>query len=607
MEAFIYRNNSDTLTDNNFIRIKLEGTGKNKFGIGASVRMYYEDNVVFQELIPSRGFQSSMDYVMTIGLGQSNTLDSLRVIWPDDKTQKLETVQANQLLTLKQADAMELFIPPKKELKKTLLTELNQNKLKPHKENNYQDFDYEGLISKLISQEGPALAIGDVNGDGNEDIFIGGAKDDSGKLYLNKGGGRLSDLSQKDFFNDSYLEDTAAAFLDFDADGDQDLMVGSGGNQTGEEQTYGLRLYVNDGRGNFSKLRQQLPSTYNNISVIAPYDFDQDGDIDVFVGSRSVVGTYGVDPDHLFLENNGDGTFINSTEKLAYNLKDAGMITDAKWEDIDGDGKKDLITVSDWGTPKIYRNSGRRLGKMTSSLDSLSGWWNTLEAADLDKDGDIDLILGNQGSNVPYKASKENPMKLWINDYDNNGTLEQIVSRNYDGKDYPLHQKQEMTMQIVSLKKQNLKASEYAVRTVSELFPASVFENTIIKQANTMESVIAINEGNGKFTIKILPNRVQLSCVCGISCTDVNNDGHLDLIMGGNNYEFKPQYSRLDASYGNVLLGDGNLNFDWQNYDTSGFFVKGEIKHLEQFKDKDGNTYIIAAINDNEPKIFSLQ
>jgi hypothetical protein len=373
-----------------------------------------------------------------------------------------------------------------------------------------------------------------------------------------------------------------------------------------ESKTYRVRLYLNDGSGKFLKVAQDLPSAFDNISVIAPHDFDGDGDTDVLVGSRSVVGIYGVDPEHLFLENRGDGTFADATERYAYDLKDAGMMTDALWADMNGDGKKDLITVSEWGRPNIYKNSGRRLGRLSTSLDSLYGWWNALEAADLDNDGDTDLILGNQGSNVPYKASVENPMKLWINDYDNNGTLEQIVTRNVDGKYYPIHQKKELTEQIVSLKKQSLKGSEYAKKTVDELFPESVFENTIIKQANTMESVIAINEGGGKFSIKKLPARVQLSCICGITCADVDQDGNLDLIMGGNNFEFKPQYSRLDASYGNVLLGDGNLNFAWQDYNESGFFIKGEIKHLKQFKDKDGKTFLIAAVNDGEPGIFEL-
>jgi len=603
MPAFIYENKTDELTDNHYIRLNFEGKGKNPFAVGASIKIYYADNVVFQELIPSRGFQSSMDYVMAIGLGQNPTIDSLRIIWPDDFTQKLTDIEADQTLTLRRSEASEKYSLPKKKARNKPLREMDGAGLIAHKEDAYRDFDHEGLISKMVSQEGPALAIGDVNGDGNEDIFLGGATGESGVIYRHRGQGKL-DVRHLAF--DTEFEDTAAAFFDADGDGDLDLMVGSGGNKTGTEKTYRARLYINDGNGNFSKASQIIPSVYTNISVIAPHDFDEDGDIDVLVGSRSVVGTYGIDPQHLFLENRGDGFFTDATERFAYDLKDAGMMTDAVWADLNGNGKKDLITVSDWGRPNVYTNSGRRLGRSATSLDSLYGWWNAVEATDLDSDGDIDLILGNQGSNVSYKASKEHPMKLWINDYDNNGTLEQIVTQNFDKKDYPIHQKRELTAQIVSLNKQSLKASEYAKKTVDELFPESVFANTIVKKGNTMESVIAINEGGGRFTVKKLPARVQLSCVCGISCADVNQDGHIDLILGGNNFEFKPQYSRLDASYGHVLLGDGELNFKWQDYDDSGFFVRDEIKHLKQFKDKDGDTFLIAAINDGKPKIYAL-
>ncbi|NJB71106.1 hypothetical protein GGR42_001568 [Saonia flava] len=606
MESFVYQNNAEKLTNNNYIKLKFDGTQKNKFAIGTSVKMYYKDNIVLQELMPSRGFQSSMDYVMTIGLGKTKKIDSIRVIWPDDQTQKLTNIDANQFLTIKHSDATEKYLIPKKETIKTLMNELPQKGLIAHKENNYNDFDYEGLIHKQLSQEGPALAIADVNGDGNEDVYIGGAKNQSGIVYSHNGNGQLTAIQNSGLDTDASFEDTAAAFLDVDGDGDQDLMVGSGGNQVGEEATYRARLYLNNGRGKFSKSETSLPSTFKNISTIAPSDFDNDGDIDVFIGSRSVVGTYGVNPDHLFLENNGDGTFVDATERLAYDLKGAGMITNAIWEDMDGDNKKDLVTVSEWGTPNIYKNSGRRLSKLSSTLDSLTGWWNVVEAADLDGDGDNDLVLGNQGNNLHYKPTVENPMKMWVNDFDNNGTIEQIMTQNFDGKDYPLHQKKELTTQMVALKKQNLKASEYAKKTIGELFPKDIFDNSIVKEAGTSESVIAINEGGGKFTIKKLPSRVQLSCVCGISCTDVNNDGNLDIIMAGNNFEFKPQYSRLDANYGNVLLGDGKLGFEWQDYNTSGFFAREEVKHLKQFKDKNGNAYLIAAINDNEPKIFAL-
>ncbi|NKI26117.1 VCBS repeat-containing protein [Arenibacter sp. 6A1] len=606
MQAFIFENNSEKFSKNNFIKVQLKGTAPNTFAIGATVKLYLNQEVIVQELIPSRGFQSSMDYVMTIGLGQRQMIDSLRVIWPDDQTQKLDSVQVNQLLVLNQSEAQGLYKPIKNTPKETLLTELNNTSLLAHKENTYNDFDYEGLISKMLSQEGPALAVADINGDGHEDVFIGGGATASAVIYRHNGNGKLTPTKQIALEKDAVFEDTAAAFLDVDGDGDMDLLVGSSGNQTGAEKSYGTRLYLNNGQGIFTPSPNTLPSVYTNISVIAPYDFDGDGDMDVFIGSRSVVGNYGIDPEHLFLENKGDGTFVDATERLAFDTKKAGMVTDAIWTDIDGDQKKDLVTVSEWGTATVYKNTGRRLVLMPTSLDSMPGWWNAIEAADLDNDGDMDLILGNQGSNVPYAATEENPIKLWINDFDDNGTIEQIMSQNFDGKDYPIHQKKELTNQIVSLKKQNLKASEYAKRTVEELFSPEKIQQTIVKKASIQESVIAINEGQGKFVFKKLPNRVQFSCVCGIYCTDINNDGHLDIIMGGNNFAFKPQYSRLDANHGNVLLGDGKLNFEWQNYDESGFFIKDEIKHLQLFKDEKGKRFIITAINNNQPKIFSL-
>ena len=606
MQAFVYKNNAETISNNNYIKLKFTGDKNNNFAIGTTVKMYYDNNIVLQELVPSRGFQSSMDYVMTIGMGETKTIDSLRIIWPNDQTQKLTNIKVNQLLNFKQEDAKEMYIPIKKEIKNTLLNELPNNKLVTHKENNYSDFDFEGLISKMLSQDGPSLAVADINHDGNEDVFIGGAKKQAGTIYLNKGNGILKATQQNDLELDAGFEDTAAAFFDADNDGDVDLMVGSGGNQVGEEKTYRTRLYLNNSNGTFTKTTYNLPSTFNNISVISPFDYDNDGDFDVFIGSRSVVGTYGVNAKHLFLENNGDGTFTDATERLAYDLKDSGMITSATWADVDGDNKKDLITVSEWGTPKVYKNSGRALSKLPTDLDNLNGWWNDIEAADLDNDGDIDFILGNQGSNTTYKATEENPMKMWINDFDNNGTIEQIVTRNYDGKDFPVHMKKELTSQMVSLKKRNLKASEYAKKSIDELYPEEVIKNTIVKKTEISESIIAINEGNGKFTIKKLPYMVQLSCVCGITCVDVNNDGNLDIILGGNNFEFKPQYSRLDANYGSVLLGNGKLDFTWQNYDTSGFFIRNEIKHIEQFKDKNGKTFIITAINNDKPKIFTF-
>ncbi|NND64103.1 MAG: VCBS repeat-containing protein [Flavobacteriaceae bacterium] len=606
MTSFVYRNNTVETTNNNYIKLIFEGSEKNKFAIGTTVKLYYDDQVVLQELIPSRGFQSSMEYPMTIGLGETQQIDSLRVIWPNDKTTLLQNIEANKTLNLKQSEATETYkIPTPKDVK-TLLKELPNERLTKHEENNYNDFDYEGLIYKKVSEEGPAMAVGDVNGDGNDDIFIGGAKGQAGVLNMHSGNGNLKVKTFSAFDDDAEMEDTAAEFFDADGDGDIDLMVASGGNQVNATMTESIRLYLNDGNGNFSKSDMKFPPGSKNIAALAVGDPDEDGDMDVFVASRSIIGIYGVDPDHAYLENQGDGRFINKFRETGIETKKSGMITDAQFINVDKDAGLELVTVSDWGAPKVYKFMNGKFVLQESNLSDLQGWWNVIHPEDIDKDGDVDLILGNQGENLHYKPSKENVMKIWVNDFDNNGTIEQIVTQQINGRDMPVHQKQEIVSQMVSLKKQNLKASEYAKKSIQELFSEDKLKKAQQKEVNISASVIAINDGNGNFSIVKLPPQTQLSCVCGITCTDVNQDGNLDIIMGGNNFEFRPQYSRLDANYGNVLLNDGNLNFKWSNYDSSGFFIREEIKHISKFKDKDGNTFVMVAINDEKPKVFAV-
>lgn len=601
MEAFVYKNNSEKNKANHFVKVKLKGDNQNKFGVGSVVQLFSGKEILKQELIPSRGFQSSIDYVMTFGIG-TKKIDSLQVIWPNGKFQTVKKIANNSTIDLNVGEAKLNYIS-KNNTPKPVFSEKKSSFLS-HKENDYIDFDYEGLISKMLSQEGPSLAIADINGDGNEDVFIGGAKGQSGKIYLNKGNDVFAVLPQKDLESDAGFEDTAASFFDADNDGDQDLLVGSGGNEKSDQANYKNRLYLNTGKGVFIKSKTTIPTTNNNVSVIAPNDFDNDGDIDVFIGSRSVPGVYGIDPKHLVLENDGKGNFANVTDKKAFKINTVGMITDAVWEDIDNDSKKDLILVGDWTAPMIFKNTGRRLAEFKSNLSDYHGFWNAVSCVDLNNDGKKDLILGNKGTNTPYKPTAGSPMKLFVNDFDSNGTIEQIATRSITGKDMPIHLKQELAKQIPSIKKKNLSYADYAKKSFQEIFAQDIVENSIQKTVNIQESVIAVNKGNGKFEIQILPKEVQFSCVNTICTMDVNNDGILDLILGGNQYEFKPQFSRLDANYGSVLLGNKKGTFSWMPYHQSGLFIKGEVKQLKTIQNKNKSISIIAVINNNAPKIF---
>jgi enediyne biosynthesis protein E4 len=601
MQAFVYQNNSEKNKDNHFIKVKLKGENGNKFAIGSFVELFSGKEIIKQELIPSRGFQSSIDYVMTFGIGNKK-IDSLQVVWPNSRFQTIKKVVNNTTITLNIADAKRVYIP-KTEKSKPIFTEKPTNFL-AHKENDYIDFDYEGLISKMLSQEGPALAVADINGDGNDDIYIGGAKGNAGKIYINKGNDNYVVTSQTDIDADANYEDTAATFFDADADGDMDLLVGSGGNEKSDQANYKNRLYINNGKGIFAKSKTSLPTTNNNVSVIAACDFDNDGDTDVFIGSRSVPGVYGIDPKQLILENDGKGNFTNVTDKIAFKLNQVGMITDAVWEDIDNDGKKDLIIVGDWMTPKIFKNTGHRLTEFKSNLAEYSGFWNAVSCVDLNNDGKKDLIFGNKGTNTSYKATASNPMKIFVNDYDSNGTIEQIITRTINGKDIPVHLKQELAKQIPLIKKKNLSYTDYSKKTFQELFPPEVVANSIQKNVNIQESIIAINQGNGKFKIQVMPSQVQFSTVNAICTMDVNKDGILDIILGGNQYEFKPQFCRLDANFGSVLLGSQNGIYSWLPYEKSGFFLKGEVKNIKTLKNKNNSFSIIAVVNDNKPKIF---
>ncbi|AXT62745.1 CRTAC1 family protein [Aquimarina sp. AD10] len=605
--VFVYRNETNHQTTNTHIRLKLLGKDRNTFGIGSIVNMYIQDEIIHQQVQPSRGFQSSVDYVMTIGTGQYKKIDSLIITWPDNSRQVMKNIVTNQLVTLDQKEAGITSSNKLINENNIFLTEVKNASLLKHEENHYIDFNYEGLIYKMLSKEGPVISVSDVDNDGVEDFFIGGSKGQSGQIYLQKEKGFLK-KRPIDLSKDSDFEDTAAAFLDANGDGHVDLLVGSGGNQIdGMKSNFDLRLYLNNGKGDFTKSTLKIPSNFYNTSIIAPYDYDSDGDIDVFVGSRSVPGVYGMNPSHFLLENDGKGNFTNQLKEKAVDLKQLGMITDATWADMNTDGIKDLVVTEDWGGVHIYLTKDAKLTRLRTNLTALTGWWKTCATKDIDNDGDIDIVLGNSGTNSIYKPDSTNVLKMYINDFDNNGAIEQIFTTSVNGEDVPVHLKRELTNQVPILKKKNLRFAAYAKKTIHELFPAKKIERTIKKSVGISESVVAINNGESSFVIKKLPPQAQFSCINDIALLDLNNDGNLDIIFGGNNYSLKPQFSQLDASFGGVLLGDGKANFNWVNYADSGFFIDGVINSIKTFNSPKKDTRLIIGINDEIPLIYEVQ
>lgn len=603
-ECFLFKNTSSDNALNNFISVDLSGEGKNTFGIGAAVYVYYNDEILKQEEIPTRGFQSSVDYKLHFGLAGQTQVDSVVVYWPNGKKQSIENVAANSTLKLDVKNAVETFQHPPQKAFDTPVFEEVKAPFERSAENDYVDFEFEGLVPRMSSREGPAVEVGDVNGDGLDDVFMGGATNETAQLWLQTSAGTFRKAQNQAFEADQAFEDTAALLFDADGDGDPDLYVGSGGNDKSSNSEFlNDRLYLNNGKGRFSKANSALPNMRYNTSVVRANDFDNDGDLDLFVGNLGVSKVYGINPKQYLLENDGRGNFSDVTEAKAFKLLDAGMVSDAVWFDINNDDSKELIVVGQWMAPKVYSSNGRRLSEVSTSLDSLSGWWNAVCVADLDLDGDADLVLGNRGENMYYKAGKEAPAKMFINDFDNNGTVEQILTRSIDGRDKPIPLKRELMNQIVSLKKTNLTYAEFAKKSIDEILPAEILKNSLVKEARTFESVVALQTGDLNFEVHSLPREVQFSSVNRILVDDVNDDGYPDLLLGGNDFNYRPQFGRLDAGFFNLVLGSTNGVFTMA---YSGVKGTGEVRALKELN-INNQKHLLIGINNEKAQIYQFR
>ncbi|MBC7745091.1 MAG: VCBS repeat-containing protein [Flavobacterium sp.] len=603
MPVFIYKNNLEKLVKNHFIQLKLEGDSLNKNGLGSTIKTFNKNLSTIYYHQPARGFQSSISpNLITIGVGNHRVIDSIQIIWPGGKYQTIQNLRSDSLYTFQASNATKKYIYRSSITRNTLFVKSDKQifETEPkHIEDDFIDFDNERLMLQMLSTENPYLTSGDLNGDGLSDFYMSASKGQTAGIYLQQNNGKYTKYVPEEFKKQVYLENAGAVFGDFDQDGDEDLIVTFGGNQEqpGDKVLY-PRFYENDGRGKLSRNNKKNITVSINASVIIKSDIDKDGDLDLFIGGRSVSGSYGSSPQSYVFKNDGKGNFTDISRQVFGKNTNLGMVTDAKWVDLDKNGFEDLVVTGNWMGIRIFKNSSANF-TADNRLENYKGWWSSLAVADVDGDGDVDIIGGNLGLNSKFKASEKEPMSLYIKDFDNNGTKECVTSVfKSDHKEYVFHLKQDLTAQLPSFKKRFLKYEDYAGKEFKDVFTDDLTKGAEMHQIKDLKTAVFINEGEDKPFMHVpLPYEAQLSSVNVILCDDITKDGTMEIILAGNFYGFKPEVGRLDANYGQVYQYRQN-KFKFIPPSQSGLKLNGQVRSALIIRNKNGGkTYLFGKNN----------
>jgi hypothetical protein len=564
-EPFIYKN---MLRENNpaagaYLSFQFKGQPENIHGIGTKILVFKKDgSLETEEFYPVRGYQSSAHIPLYVGIGDAAAVDSVLCIWPDQGYQHLTSLQYSSMQTLEWKPGL-----PKADFKKlypaktsaynfadiTAATGLNFK----HVENPFIEFNRETLTPNMVSTEGPALAVGDVNGDGLEDVFFGSSKRERSALYLQKAGGRFELKTPAAIVQDSVFEDVDAVFVDMENDGDLDLVIAAGGNEyRGKDEAMKQRAYLNDGKSNFTRA-DPFPTLFMTASCVLPCDFNGDGLTDFFFGGRALPWNYGITPNSYLLQNMGNGRFEDVTATTASGLQDVGLVKKGAWSDLDGDGDQDLLLAMEWDDLTVFVNNKGKFEKKV--LPTGKGWWNFVLPYDFDGDGDVDILAGNTGANCRFHPSAQEPIRMYVSDFDGNGQVEQILTYYLKGREIPFANHEEMMKAIPMLKKKYLMAKDFAKASVPELFGKEKLAKAILRQADTFESTYFENTGQPFiYTAHSLPDELQFSTLNAAALQDIDGDGKKEVVLGGNFFECNIEMGRYDAFYGKVLsIGTG--------------------------------------------------